>query len=170
MRRFAKAALILALLATTVPASAEVLKFHASLTGKAEPDNTGSNATGEAVIHVDTSKRLVSVDLRIHGMTIDKLWDKLVAAPVGPIHFHEYLANGDAVLALPLPFGLGYVPDGDGFRVTAKDYDYVAGARLLKSTIGFDDFVAAMKTGKVILNVHTDAFNDGEIGGYVVAG
>ena len=49
-----------------------------------------------------------------------------------------------------------------------KDYDYVAGAALLKSTLSFDDFVAGMKGGLIVLNIHTDKYNPGEISGLVV--
>jgi hypothetical protein len=167
MRLIAAASLALALVAA--PAYAGTLKFHATLGGKAAPDVTGSDATGTASVTVDTDRRLVSVDLAVHGITVDQLWDKLVAAPIGPVHFHEYKADGNSVLALPLPFGANYAATADGFRVTMRDYDYAAGAKLLNSTLSFDDFVAAMQAGKVVLNVHTDAFNPGEIGGTVVA-
>ncbi len=156
--------------AAPLPAAAEVLKFHATLGGKAAPDNTGSDATGEATVSVDTASKSVSVDLTVHGITIDGLWDKLVAAPIGPVHFHEYKADGSSVLALPLPYGATYTATADGFHVAMTDYDYAAGAKLLNSTLSFDDFLAAMKDGKVVLNVHTDKFNPGEIGGVVVVG
>ena len=163
------AATALALVLATAPAQAEVLAFHATLGGKGAPAETGSAATGTARVSVDTDTHLVSVELEVHGITIDNLWDRLVAAPIGPVHFHEYKADGNSVLALPLPFGANYAATADGFRVTMRDYDYAAGAKLLNSTLSFDDFVAAMKAGKVVLNVHTDAFNPGEIGGTVVA-
>jgi hypothetical protein len=173
MRAFARTAAIALILAasTAAPAlAAPILKFHAVLGGKAEPDNTGSDATGEATISVDTDRHLVSVDMTVHGITTDKLWKKLVAAPIGPVHFHEYKPDGSSVLALPLPYGATYTPTADGFHIVSKDYDYAAGAKLLNSTLSFDDFVAAIQGGKVVLNVHTEAFNPGEIGGLVVAG
>ena len=156
-------------LAALSPAHAEIIRFHAVLAGKAEPDNTGSDATAEAKVRVDTVRRLVSVKMAVHGITTDQLWKKLVAAPIGPVHFHEYKDDGSVVLALPLPYGATYHATSDGFRIVSRDYDYAAGAKLLESTLSFEDFVAAMKAGKVILNVHTDKFNPGEIGGKVVA-
>ena len=157
--------------AAALPAQAELLKFHAALDGKYGPSPTGSPATGRATIRVDTATKRVSVDMAVGGITIDDLWDQLVAAPIGPVHFHKYAtaAGGDSALALPLPFGVGYRQTATGFQVSAKDYDYVAGAALLKSTLSFDDFVAAMKSGLVVLNVHTDKHNPGEISGLVVA-
>ena len=154
------------------PAAAETLTFKATLDGKYGDEPTGSAATGKAKIKVDTERRLVSVDMTVHGITADGLWDKLVAGPIGPVHFHKYAtpAGGDAVLVLPVPYGANYQPTKDGLRITMKDYDYAAGAALLKSTLTFDAFVAAMRSGLVILNVHTDKFNPGEISGKVKEG
>jgi len=161
---------VLAAAATPLPAYAKTLKFHAVLDGNYGSDPTHSPATGKATIRVDTVTRRVSVELDVTGITTDQLWDKLVAAPIGPIHFHKYAtaAGGDSELALPLPFGLGYRPTPSGMHVTMKGYDYVAGAALLKSTLSFDDFVAGMKGGLIVLNVHTDKYNPGEISGLVV--
>ena len=151
------------------PAQAEMLTFHVALDGKFGKEPTGSAATGTARVKVDTERKLVSVDMKVEGLTADDLWDKLVAAPIGPIHFHKYAtaAGGDAVLVLPVPYGADYHEAKNGLSVTTKDYDYAAGAALLKSTLSFDEFVAAMRSGLVILNVHTDAHNPGEISGRV---
>jgi methyl coenzyme M reductase alpha subunit len=166
------AASVAAMSAVPAAASAEVLKFHVALDGKSGPEPTGSPATGSAKVRVDTVTHRVSVDLDVSGITIDDLWDKLVAAPVGPIHFHKYAtaAGGDSVLALPLPYGPDYHAEKWGLKVRMKNYDYVAGAALVKSTLSFDDFVAGMKSGLIVLNVHTDQFNPGEISGLVVPG
>lgn len=168
-RLFALGAMIFAV-AAPVPASAKVLKFHAALDGRYGSAPTGSAATGRAKIRVDTVTRRVSVDLRVEGIKVEDLWDKLVAAPIGPVHFHKYAtaAGGESVLALPLPYGADYRPTATGLRVRMKGYDYVAGAALLKSTLGFDEFVAGMKGGLIVLNVHTDKHNPGEISGLVV--
>jgi CHRD domain len=159
-----------AVLAIAAPAQAQILKFHAALDGKYGSAPTGSPATGRAAVRVDTVSHSVSVDLTVNGITVDQLWDKLVAAPIGPIHFHKYAtaAGGDSVLALPLPFGPDYRATASGMRVTMKDYDYVAGAALLNSSLSFEDFVAGMKGGLIVLNVHTDKYNPGEISGLVV--
>jgi hypothetical protein len=153
-------------------AQAEVLKFHVALDGQYGSDPSGSPATGKAKVLVDTVTHRVSVDLDVDGITIDNLDDNLVQSRVGPIHFHKYAtaAGGDSELALPLPFGRDYRAKPWGLRVRMRDYDYVAGAALVKSTLSFDDFVAGMKTGLIVLNVHTDQFNAGEISGLVVPG
>ena len=150
------------------PTQAKILKFHAALDGRYGMAPTGSPATGRAAVRVDTVTRRVSVDLDVSGITIDQLWDNLVAAPVGPIHFHKYLVSGDSVLALPLPFGPDYRSTKRGLRVVMKGYDYDTGAGLVKSTLTFDDFVADLRDGLIVLNIHTDKFNPGEISGRVV--
>ena len=168
MKGAAAFAAALALAAT--PAGAKVLNFHADLNGTSGPEPTGSAATGKARIKVDTQRRRVSVDLGIDGITAPQLWAKLVAAPIGPIHFHKYAsaAGGASVLVLPLPYGPAYRTLPHGLRVRMTGYDYDAGAKLLNSTLSFDDFVEAMESGLVVLNVHTDKFNAGEISGKVV--
>jgi hypothetical protein len=160
----------LAAAVAALPAQAKDLTFHATLDGR--HDSTGSAATGKARIRVDTARRRVSVDLTLDGITLDALWDKLVAAPIGPIHFHKYAtaAGGDSVLVLPLPYGANYHATKHGLRVTMKDYDYVAGGKLVNSSLSFADFIAAMRSGLVVLNVHTDKVNPGEISGVVTEG
>ena len=164
-----KGLLGLALLSGAAPAQSEILTFHAKLDGEYDEKPSGSPATATARIKVDTRSQRVSVDMVVNGITTEDLWDKLVAAPIGPIHFHKYAtpAGGDSVLVLPLPYGPSYKSTKRGMRVRVKDYDYVAGARLLKSDLSFDQFVAAMQSGLVILNIHTDKFNPGEISGRV---
>jgi len=170
--RLAALAAAAAMLAGT--AEAKTLRFHATLDGKTATSATGSSATGTARVRVDSVTHKVSVDLDVHGLTMDALWDKLVKGPIGPIHFHEYIARpgqpDDVVLVLPLPYGANYQPTGDGFRVRMKDYDYAAGAKLLGSDATFEHFVTAMGSGHVVLNIHTDRFTDGEISGTVAAG
>ena len=164
-------ALVVAASLAAAPAQAEILSFQAKLDGKYGDEPTGSKATGTARIRVDTKTQRVSLDMVVDGITTEALWDRLVAAPIGPIHFHKYAtpAGGASVLVLPVPYGPSYKATKKGIRVRVKDYDYVAGAKLLKSDLTFDQFVQSMKSGLVILNVHTDRFNPGEISGRVVA-
>ena len=122
-----------------------------------------------ARIVVDTDSKTVNMTMDFTGMKIADLSDGLIARPVGPIHLHNYLPGGDVVLVLPSPFGPCYVDTPKGFAVTMKDMSYAAGAGILKSTLSFEDFLAAMASGSVVLNVHTDKFGDGEISGKVTA-
>jgi hypothetical protein len=162
----------IAALLGAAPAAGEILTFHTTIDGNYGPEPTGSAATGKARIRVDTRRRTVSMDMTLDGISPDALWDKLVAAPIGPVHLHKYAtaAGGESVLVVPFPYGATYKATKGGLRVTTRDYDYAAGAALLKSTLGFDEFVAAMKGGLIVLNIHTDAFNPGEISGRVGGG
>lgn len=157
-----------AAVALASPAAAKTLTFRSTLGGTAAPSATGSPASGKAVIKVDTSSKKVSVDLDVTGVTLDQLADALVAKPIGPIHFHVYRSADDVALILPLPYGASYRATKSGFRVTVRGYDYVAGAKLINSGDTFDDFVNAMRGQRVVLNVHTDKFPNGEISGKVM--
>ena len=64
--------------------------------------------------------------------------------------------------------GPAYTPRGDGFHVAMSHFDYAKGAALLHSDTSFDDFIAALRNGAVVLNIHTNAEHDGEISGDVV--
>ena len=147
------------------PAAAKTMTFRATLTGIAPPTATGSPARGKAVIKVDLKTKLVSVDLDVTGITLDQLNDGLIAKPVGPIHFHVYRSADDVELILPLPYGSNYKATPTGFRVTVRGYDYEKGAKLVNTGADFDEFVNGMRSGRVVLNIHTDKFPDGEISG-----
>jgi hypothetical protein len=157
---------IVATTAVSAPAQAEILKFHADLDGKYGSEPTGSPATGHANVRVDTTTQRVWVDLHVAGITVDQLWAKLVARPIGPIHFHNYTGAGTA-LALPLPYGAAYHPKPNGMHVVMKGFDYASDAALVNSKLSFDEFVDFMKKGLIVLNVHTNKFNPGEISGLV---
>ena len=160
------------LIAAKAPGRTE--RFTADLRGDQPPANTGSTATGKARIAVDMDAQTVDLDLDVVGLRIDQLWDRLVRAPIGPIHFHHYgsmhhASDDPAVsLVLPAPFGPSYAATSTGFKVTMRGFSYAAGAALLKSDKSFDDFMASMRMGMVALNVHTNAFTDGEINGAVL--
>ncbi|THD37881.1 MAG: CHRD domain-containing protein [Sphingomonas sp.] len=158
-----------AAVAFATPAAAKMLTFRATLGGTAAPTTTGSPASGKAVIKVDTSSQKVSVDLDVTGITLDQLADGLVAKPIGPIHFHVYRSADDVELILPLPYGPNYTKTRNGFHVTVRNYDYAAGEKLINSGASFDEFVNAMRGQRVVLNIHTDKFPDGEISGRVMA-
>jgi hypothetical protein len=166
MRLFSLIAVIA--ITTASPAAAKTLTFRASLSGIAPPTTTGSPARGKAVIKVDTSSKRVSVDLDVTGITIDQLADGLVAKPIGPIHFHVYRTADDVELILPLPYGPDYRTTSKGFRVTMRGYDYAAGAKLINSGADFDEFVNGLRGQRIVLNVHTDKFPNGEISGTVM--
>src|SRR5262249_14504299 len=154
-------------------AQAKALVFTAALGGHAQPTNTGSDATGKARIVVDTDARTVDVDLDVTGITLDELWRPLAASPMGPIHLHLYGSHdhsdpNSASLLFPLPMGPSYAATAKGFHVATHAAPYAAGAAIVKTDASFEAFVAAMQSGRVVLNIHTDTEHDGEISGEVV--
>jgi hypothetical protein len=165
--RFRHTAIVLAAFVLVAPASSAEVVFTAALRGDKEPTNTGSTASGEAMIVVDTATQTVDVDLKVTGIRFDDFYDQIHHAPVGPIHMHHYAANGDVTLVMPFPMGPSYAETKDGFTVTVRDYPYATGARIVETPLSFDQFLAALKAGIVVLNIHTDKFNQGEISGKV---
>lgn len=152
------------------PAAAGELVFTAYLSSAMAPTQKDSQATGVARMVVDTERRVVALNLEVAGVTLDQLDDRLSAAPIGPIHLHAYghAHPGDptqTTLALPLPYGPGYTATPGGFRVTVKDLDYARAATLGKSDVSFEAFVASLRKGDILINVHTDRAGDGEIAG-----
>lgn len=155
------------IVATAAGAHAADLTFAASLRGDKEPTVTGSKATGTVSIVVHAATQTVDVAVKVSGITPDKFAQHLAHAPVGPMHLHLYEANGNVSLVLPFPMGAAFAATADGFTYTRTGYPYAEGAAILKSTVTFDGFVAAMNGGAVVFNIHTEAFKDGEISGTV---
>jgi hypothetical protein len=92
---------------------------------------------------------------------------------MGPIHLHIYGghshgANDDAALVFPLPFGPTYAATSAGFNVTSPSVPYATGAKLVNTKASFDEFVASMQTGRILINIYTNVQPDGEISGDVV--
>ncbi len=166
-------ALLASVALSTSPVCAKIVEYSADLNGQSLTINTGSSARAKALIRVDTDKKTVAVNLDVTGLSVDALWDKLVKAPIGPIHLHQY-ASGDLAdansseLAFPLPYGPSYKATRGGFRVRTGTLDYAKAVAPLSRSISFDAFVAALNKGTVVLNIHTDAFNGGEVNGLVV--
>ena len=156
-----------AALALAVPAMSAEVVFTAALRGDKDPTNTGSKAAGDAKIVVDTATQTVDVDLKVVGIKFNDFYDQVHHAPVGPIHLHHYAANGDVTLVMPFPMGPIYAETKDGFTVTVRDYPYATGAKIVQTPLNFDQFLGALKAGIVVLNIHTNKFNQGEISGTV---
>jgi hypothetical protein len=157
------------------PAPAKELAFRAVLSGEHEPTKTGSMASAQAVILVDTDRRTVDVRLYVNGLTVDQLSNGLRGAPMGPIHLHIYGGHdhnhaADAALVFPVPYGPSYSSGEDSFQVETGAVDYVKGAALVNTNASFEDFVSSMRSGRIVLNVHTNRFADGEISGDVTPG
>lgn len=155
-------------IAVATPAAARTQSFRAMLDGTTIPTTTGSPARGRADIRVDTKTQRVTVELDVKGITLDQLSDALVAKPIGPVHFHQYRTADDVEAVLPVPYGANYRATKDGFHVSMRDYSFAEGAKLLNDQDSFEDFVNAMNAGKIVINIHTDKFPEGEISGKVL--
>jgi hypothetical protein len=171
IRTIAMALSAAGLLAAT-PAAAKDLAFTAALSGDKAPTITGSKATGVAKLVVHTDTQTVDLALDVAGVTPDELWDKLKARPIGPIHLHLYGSRdrsgaGGVSLVMPVPYGATYAATPTGFRVRMTAYPFATGAALVNTSQTFDQFVGDLQTGRVVLNVHTNRFSDGEISGDV---
>ncbi|WP_066590754.1 CHRD domain-containing protein [Sphingomonas pruni] len=157
-----------AAVAIATPAAAKTESFRATLDGTAIPTTTGSPAHGKVTVKVDTKSQRVSVELDVQGITLDQLNDALVAKPIGPVHFHQYRSADDVDAVLPVPYGANYRATKNGFHVSMRNYSYAEGAKLLNDQDTFEEFVDALNAGKIVINVHTDKFPDGEISGKVL--
>ena len=154
------------------PAMAKELKFSAALSGNSMSTMTGSKATGQAKILVNTDTQTVDVALNVEGLAED-LWTNLAKSPMGAIHLHIYgghdhSAAADSALLFPLPMGPTYSPTAKGFKVEMKAEPYAEGAKLVNSKASFDEFVASLQAGRIVHRHHTNRNNDGEISGDVV--
>ncbi len=167
MRHFMFVAALLAMFAITAPARAAEIVYTAALNGHTEPTNTGSPATGTATIRVNTETHAIDAQITINGLAMDKLSMHLAHSAMGPMHLHRYATNGDVTLILPFPMGQTYAATANGFTVTEHGYAYADGAAIVNSGLSFDQFMAAMASDPIFLNIHTDAFPDGEISGRV---
>ncbi len=153
-------------------AQAKTITYTAALNGKTVTSATGSAATAKATLSVDTATQQVNLQLDVDGIPLDKLRAGLVKAPVGPIHLHIYAGHdhehADAELLLPVPYGPAYAATAKGFSVKVAGYPYATGAAVLNSDVAFDKFIADLDSGDVVLNIHTEAFPNGEISGVMI--
>jgi hypothetical protein len=152
-------------------AHADDRAYTVALSGHTASTNTGSAATGQATIRVHTADHSLDLTLDVQGLTMDDLWSRLAASPMGPIHLHLYgghdHADPNSSLLFPVPMGPAYSATPTGFRVEMKHAPYAEGALRLRSEVSFEDFVKALDGGQVVLNIHTNAKTDGEISGDV---
>ena len=164
-RRFV---LVTAIMSAASPAMAAELRYDATLAGAQYPTETGSTATGTATLTVDTETQTIDAQIVITGLKFDDLAQHLAHSRLGPMHLHRYQGD-DVTLIAPFPFGESYVETADGFTVTITDFPYAEAAERTRSSLSFDQFVAALANDPIYLNVHTEAFGDGEISGRVVS-
>jgi hypothetical protein len=159
------------LLSAAGSAAAKDLAFKAALSGDKAPTVTGSKAIGNARLVVHTETQTVDLAIDVAGLSPDDLSSGLKAAPIGPIHLHLYgsrARQGDVSLVLAAPYGPAYATTATGFQVRMADFPFAKGAALVKTSQSFDQFVGDLQSGRVVLNIHTNRFGDGEISGDVL--
>ena len=163
-------AALASMLCGAAPAMAKSYSFRATLGGTRPPTMTGSPATGTARIRVDASGRRVSLDLDVTGIALDRLNAADVKGALGPVHFHDHHGADDNDVVFPVPYGAAYRATKTGFRVSLRDYDYAAGTKISGSSLTIDEFVTAMRAGRIVVDVATGRYPGGEIGGATTEG
>ena len=168
MRIGALVAAALIVLAVAMPAAAVPQLFVATLTGPAESPPNNSPGTGFAEITIDPDVPEMRVQLTFSGLT----------AGTTVAHIHCCTAtpgSGTAIPATTVPSFPGF-PEG----VTAGTYDQTFDMSLASSynpafiaahggTVesAFDAFFAGVQAGTAYPNIHTTAFQSGEIRGFL---
>jgi hypothetical protein len=152
------------------PTNAAVLSFASDLGGEQHSPSVTTTAMGSAEISVDTSNETVDFMLSVTNISVDDLWDTLVANPVGPIHLHKAPAGSNGPVVVPFAFDMSTYGDTRiGFEVNVIGYSFADAIATSGSSETFANFVADLTAGNYYINVHTDAFNSGEIRGQVAA-
>lgn len=154
-----------------LPASAAHLRyFTSSLDGAQQVPPNMSASTGGARLTVDTTAEALSFSLGVNGISLDNLWDDLVASPVGPIHLHNNTLGNNGPVIVPFAFNMDdYTATTSGFNLSVTDFSYADAIATSGSSLSFDDFLTALNDDAIYINVHTDTFNGGEIRGQVAA-
>ncbi len=165
IRRFV---LVTAVMGAASPVAAAELRYTATLAGAQYPTETGSTATGTATLTIDTEAQTIDARIAITGLSFADLSQHLAHSRMGPMHLHRYEGD-DVTLITPFPFGDTYAETADGFTVTVTDFPYAEAAERTRSALSFDQFLAALANDPIYLNLHTEAFGDGEISGRVVS-
>ena len=127
------AAVMLAAIAIASPASAEKMTMKLNLTGASEVPPNDSGAKGTADVTYDTASKKLTWKVTYSGLT----------GPATMAHFH------------------GPAEPGKNAGVMVPFKDVASGAE--GSATLTDDQAAALKDGKMYVNVHTKAHPGGEI-------
>jgi hypothetical protein len=169
MKTFGILLTCLAICGATLPVSAGTLTFESRLDSGQSTTGSDSTATGTALLEVDTDAETLNFRLGVEGIEIDDLWDVLVASPLGPIHIHEGVRGATGPVAIPFAFNTtDYMTTLDGFWLTVSDFSYADAVGVSGFGQTFDAFVAGLNASGFYINIHTDAWNAGEIRGQLV--
>lgn len=153
-----------------LPASAAILEYKASLDSSQSTTGSNSTATGTALLLVDTTMETLSFRLGVTGIDRDDLFDALVASPIGPVHIHDAPRGQTGPVAIPFAFNdTDYLTTATGFWLSVTDYAYSDAISLSGFGESFAEFVEGLNQDGYYINVHTDAWNSGEIRGQLAA-
>ena len=151
-------------------ASAATLGFESILSGDQEVPPVVTEASGSAEISVDEDAQTIDFSLAVTGISIDGLFDDLIAAPVGPVHLHNAPIGVNGPIVIPFAFDPAtYTDTADGFEVNVSDFLFDDAVALSGSLLSFDEFLDDLIIGDYYINVHSDVFTAGEIRGQVAA-
>lgn len=151
-------------------AQAATFSFEADLDAAQSIPAATSMATGTATVSVDDVAQTIDLALNVTGLSLDDLWDDLVAAPGGPVHFHDGVAGTTGPIAIPFAFSPStYSDTATGFSLNVSDYSYSDAVAISGFGEDFDSFLTGLTAGEYYINIHTDTFNAGEIRGQISA-
>jgi hypothetical protein len=156
-----------AIFAAAVPARAEDLFFVASLSGPAESPPNNSPGTGRTVVSIDLDANTMRWQVDYAGLS----------APSTGVHIHmptsqpgAGVADGVTPHPPPADFPLGVVAgtyDRTFNLLDAGTYNmYYLAAQGNSPATARDSLLTALRTGRAYLNLHSQAFIDGEIRGF----
>jgi CHRD domain-containing protein/PEP-CTERM motif-containing protein len=169
LQQLVGSAMLAAGLMTTVPAQATLIAASAHLTGPSESPPNASPGVGDAMVILDTSTHLLSVNL----VSFSGLLAGTMAA-----HIHCCVAPpGTAGVATQVPTFAGF-PLGVTSGTYAESFDTLAAGTynpaFITASGGTPAFAeaalaAGLAAGQAYLNIHTTQFPNGEIRGFLIA-
>lgn len=143
--------------AVGVPADAALVNFSANLTGAKQTSPNGSPASGLALLTLDTVANTYSVSLNVINMDPTTLMD---VGSFSPVHIH---------LGGPTTDGMVLNDLGAPGNTTRNDFGSL-GFSFSGSGIAVDDQTRdAMLANVTYVNIHTEAFPEGEIRGQLIS-
>jgi hypothetical protein len=161
-----------AVLMVPVPASyADIFTLSGNLTGALEVPPTGSQATGQATITLDTMLHTMRVEASFSGLGSNTIMAHIHCCLASP-----FLTGANVPVATQLPSFMGF-PLG----VTSGMYDhtfnltdpatYNLGNAFLGGSVATAEpaFTTALLLGETYFNIHTTVFGGGEIRGFLAA-
>lgn len=166
LRNMMGACAALVVMASSSQLAAATYSFTSILSGDQEVPPVSTTSSGSAALSVDSTTQTLSFNLNVVGISLDGLFDALVAAPVGPVHLHNAAAGSNGPIVVPFAFDPAtYQDTSDGFSLAVTDFAYSDAVAISGSAVSFADFVAGLRAEDYYINVHSDAFNSGELRG-----